>query len=350
MNFESIYKSRPFLFEGQKDDVGGGEEIIEHIIQNSEIKSADSIKFLCSNYDYDAYLVVKNKIGYCIKYSLDPNNTCLKNEAEALKNHSLIHPKLFACDKIRFGDVINYSIISFEFAENVKDFGLASLIENWDSFFHIYSHLSEKNAQLSFFEYLNSFYASSDVNNFPEDALVAIKDYYDFAVLEDLLKSVRIEINQLCKPPLIKKQQFCHGRLQPSNILTRNGEFKIIDFTDCHAGNQYLDLARLSIYLGLDSNKEKEMLSSFLKPQELTKENWQEYRSCYDIAIRLAFIELVTTFLKEVYIFSSFRPAKILSIIEIFSKNNAAFFRLPVISKHYQFVYEMMLEPLIGKE
>jgi len=352
MNLESIYKSRPFLFEAQQDDVGGGEEIVAHLIQNSEIKEFDSIEFLSSNYEYDSYLVIKDNIGYCVKYSFDPNNTSLKNEAQALQQLSLAHPKMFDCQKIKFGDVLHYSITSFEFAENVKDFGLASLIENWDAFFGSYARVKDKNAGSSFFEYLNSFYATTELNNFPEDALAAVKDYYDFDALKDLLASVKYEINHLSKPSLVKKDEFCHGRLQPSNILTRNGMFKMIDFVDCYAGNHFLDLARLSIYLGLDANKEKEMLSSFLKlrSESLTKENWQEYRSCYDIMIRLVFIELIVSYLKEVYIYSSFRPAKILSIIEVFSKNNTSFFRLPVIGKYHEFVYNMMLEPLIGKE
>ena len=128
--------------------------------------------------------------------------------------------------------------------------------------------------------------------------------------------------------------------------------FKLIDFTESHHGNQYLDLSRLSIFLGLNSAQEKEMLTSLLKSkgQMLTKESWEEYRSCYDIMIRMVFVELIVSYLKEVYIFSSFRPIKILSIIETFSKNNKAFFRLPIINEHYEFIYRMMLEPIIGKE
>lgn len=352
MHLESIYKNKPYLFEIGKDDIGGGNEIVEHLMSQTLIGKPDLIKFLCSNYEYDAYLAVKNGVGYCVKYSFDVENVCLKNESKILNQNFPISPRPIICEKIKFGDDIHYSICSFEFADSIKDFGLASLLENWISFFNVYGQIQKSSCDSSFFDYLNEFYEKINFTSFPDDALKSIKKHYDFETLQDLIKSVIGEINSLSKSSLVKRPELCHGKLQPSNILFRDGMFKLIDFTESYHGNPYLDLSRLAVFLGLNSAQEKEMLSAFLqsKDQIFTKESWEEYRSCYDVMIRLIFVELIITYLKEVFVFSSFRPIKILSIVEVFSKNNKAFFRLPVINKHYEFVYKMMLEPIIGKE
>jgi hypothetical protein len=352
MDFESVYKNKPYLFEIGKDDVGGGDEIVEHLMSQTLIGKPDSIKFLCSNYEYDSYLVTKDGIGYCVKYSFDAANISLKNESKILHQNHPACPRPIVYEKIKFGDEIHYSICSFEFADNVKDFGFASLLENWESFFDVYNRSQKAFCEMYFSDYLNDFYQKTNILSFPDDALESIKKYYNFDILQELIKSVVSEINVLSKPSLVKRKELCHGKLQPSNILFRRNMFKLIDFTQSYHGNEYLDLSRLAIFLGLNSVQEKEMLTASLKSknQTFTKELWEEYRSCYDVMIRMIFVELIVSYLKEVYIFSSFRPIKILSIIEVFSKNNKAFFRLPVINQHYEFIYKMMLEPIIGKE
>lgn len=352
MQIESVYKSRPFLFETQKDDVGGGEEIVSYLIETAGIKEYDYIQFLCSNYEYDSYVVVANNVGYCVKYSFDENNVSLKKEFDILKNCYPISAKAFVCEKIKFGDWMHYSIISFEFADNVKDYGLASLINNWSSFFNIYEKIESKSCHYIFTDYLNDFYQNCDWKNFPEDSREAIQDYYSLDTLDEIFQTIKKEINYLCKPSLIKQDSLCHGSLQPSNILFREGQFKLIDFNKSYLANRYLDLSRLAIFLGLTSFEEKNMLLEYLSSQkkEFNQQEWEEYRSCYDIMIRIVFIELISTYLKEVYVFSSFRPAKILNVIDVFVKNNKAFFRLPIINKHYEFIYKIMLESIIGQK
>ena len=352
MHLESIHKNRPYLLEISRDEIGGGEEIISHLLKNTEIQSYDSIDFLCSNYEYDAYKIIKNGLTYCIKYSFDSENTSLKNEIEILKLLHPISPRPFKHEKIKFGEMIHYSICSFEIAENIKYSGYANLFANWPRFFQRFSKIQSAECSTSFFDYLNLFFASNSFNSFPEDSIAAIKEYYDFSIFENILDSLKKEIMILCDPILIKNGELCHGKLQPSNILYRNGDFKMIDFTDSYMGNAYLDLSRLSIYLALDSNQEKQMLAEFLKfkNKSLNEQEWQQYRSCYDISIRMIFIELLVNYLKEVYIFSSFRPEKILNAVDIFSKNNKVFFRINPINQHKDFVYKVILEPLIGKE
>jgi hypothetical protein len=73
-----------------------------------------------------------------------------------------------------------------------------------------------------------------------------------------------------------------------------------------------------------------------------------EYEICYQISLRKIFLEILTDYLKEVYVFSSSRPMKITDCVDCFSKNAASFFRIQAVDKHKEFIYKCILEPILG--
>jgi hypothetical protein len=75
-----------------------------------------------------------------------------------------------------------------------------------------------------------------------------------------------------------------------------------------------------------------------------------EYRQCFDLVLRKIFLEILFNFLKEVYIFESERPFKLLDVIDTFSQNQNKFMKIVVINKNFEFIYNLFLQPLIGVE
>lgn len=345
-------KTSPYLFERQNEDVYGGEEIVQYILEKYKIDNISEIKFLASNYDYDCYLAISDGVGYCVKYSFDLENTCLREEAFVCQFIHPFCPQFFFCDKISYGQDLVFSISSYEFAENIRDFGLSALIQNWSSFFQSYEQIKSAQCKTHFAEYIDHVTKNYALSSMPEDAQLAIQDQYQTDLLNTIQREISKEIRALIRYCDLSKNETCHGKLQPSNILFRQGYFKFIDFTQSFSGNRYLDLARLSIFLGLDMQKEKAMLNAFHK--DLSNINflsiWSEYRACYDIMIRVVFLELLFDYMKEVYIMSSSRPLKILQIIDLFSKNREQFIKLmPVLKNNQEFVESIFLEPITGK-
>ena len=351
MDLASAYKNKSYLFEKNQNEIEDGEKIVAEILKNTPIKDCDSVEFLSSNFEYDSYKVVKDRLGYCVKYSFDSSSNILQHENSILQHTHPYTPSAIDAGSIKFGDLFHYSVSSFEFAENARDFGLASLLTNWSSFFRVFSSIENVQCKRSFANYLRDLEQRVDLNNLPSDALAAIKDQYDFDRLNLICSSIMQQVYFLCSIIKPSKPQLCHGKLQPSNILHRSGMFKMIDFTDSFMGNRYFDLARLSIYLGLDAPSEKKMLSEFFasRNEQLNASLWEEYRECYDVMIRIVFLEIVSNFLKEVYVLSSQRPRKIWECIELFSKNSTPFYRLiPIVQENYQFVSSVVVSPMIG--
>jgi hypothetical protein len=350
MNFDTLYKNRPYLFEIEKDVFEDNNEILIKICKDANLEEPSQTAFVASNYDYDAYRVVCDGRWYYIKYSFDANNTSLKHEHEVVKNLKNFRTAApIKYNKIKFGDPIHYSISSFEFAENVKNSGLCSLFEHKEQFLVDFGSLQNGFLpEMCFDEYLEKFLKSNDLNSFPDEAIESIKSHSSFDKINQIIEDLKKEILFYSKIQHLRKEEFCHGDLKPSNILFRGKSFDFIDFDNSFKGNRYFDLASLVINIGVNQDTERQIFNFHSK--NLPLNCWSEYKACYEVAIRKTFLEMLISYLKEVYIFSSFRPIKILEMATKFSNNNQRFSNIPSVLKSYEFIYKTMFEPIIGQD
>jgi hypothetical protein len=351
MNSDSIYKHQPYFFEIEKDQFDNNGEIVKSILSKVPIEGKDvSISFLASNYNHDVYKAVVDGQFYCVKYSLDPNNVGLKTEFDVIKRISNnCSCKAFHYGQEVFGEKIHYLVSSYENGESLKNSGTFSFMNNIDEFFFKYSLMQKEEVSISSFNsYINNFLNSVNLDEFPEDGIEAMSTHTDIEIIRETIKSIELEILSFCKPKVIKKNQLCHGKLKPSNILFKNETFKFIDFTEAYLGNVYLDIAGLCIYYGFDEEKEKFVLDKFMQNNGInqTEDQYTEYEVCSQIMRRKIFLDILTDYLKEVYVFSSSRPMRIAEIINLFAMNSKKFFRIPAVNKHYEFLYKCILEPI----
>jgi len=354
MNSDSIYKHQPYFFEIEKDQFENNGEIVKSILDEVSIGGRDvSVSFLASNYNHDVYKAIVDGKFYCVKYSLDPNNTGLKTEFNIIKQLSNdCSCKAFHYGRELFGEKIHYLVSSYEKGESLKNSGAFSFMNNIDEFFFKYSLIQNGKADAVFFnEYINDFLNSARLDQFPEDGIEAMSAHTDIEIIKETIKSIELEIFSLCSPKVIKKNQLCHGKLKPSNVLFKNETFKFIDFTESYIGNIYLDIAGLCIYYGFDEQKEKFVLDKFMQINGIdpTQDQYAEYEVCSQIMRRKIFLDILTEYLKEVYVFSSSRPMRIAEIINLFAMNSKKFFRIPTVNKHYEFLYKCILEPITSE-
>lgn len=351
MEFSTIKNKQPYLFEVSQDSAGEDFSFVEAILEACNLDKPSRVEFVACNYDYDVFKALINRRWYCIKFSFDTTNYKLKNEFECLKNsNAQFCPKAIRHDKIKFGDEVEYLVLSFEDFENLDDYGFGLLAANKDVFLRNYFESQKQTSpQRSFHEYINSFLRSISLDALGDDAVNSISDHSDIEKIKSTMQSIESELLALCTPEIIKKQDHCHGSLKPSNILSN---FNLIDFNEGYIGNDFMDLCCLMIHIGADLQTQKEWFNLFVMNKESSdvESLWKEYQHCYQIVLRKTFLEILSLYLREVYLFSSERPIKILRIINLFIKNQKTFFSIPSINKHYEFIYKSILEPVIDKE
>lgn len=351
MNLETIYKNKPYIFDISAKDKDG-EELALKILKSIGYPDATNISFLSSNADYDSFKASSGNRSICFKYSLDELSPFFSREFNVLKQLCPFSPSAEKHGSIKFGDKIQYLVTSFEAAENVKEFGISSIFENLDSFVYSFYQLSRVRTDRTFGQYLKDFFGRNDFTKLPEHCLQSIKESSKFNNLSQVFEILRNEIEYLAQQNFIKNTEFCHGNLKPSNILVRGGLFKFIDLNDSFMGNRFLDFIHLLLNIGLDLELQKEIIRGIFEKlgQEFPEEKIAEYNNCYNLQIRIILYKLMFDYLVEVYLYESSRPNKLLAIVDLFLRNQESFKNIPNIQKYSDFLFNDIMEPMIGSE
>lgn len=354
MDLKNLITNKAFLFERQEEQ-SDGDEVIIKILEKEKYKEISNIQYLCTNFNFDTYRAEADGRTVLIKYSFDTDSQFLFNEFNFLRsNESPWKPQSINFNTIKIGDPITYSIQTFEFAENVEEIGRGIIWENLESFLTCYSsfqkgkHLPSKN----FKSYLQSKLEECSIANIPEDAVSLLKERGEYDRLCQLVTLIVDGINQLYKQDIVNTNEFVHGNIKLSNMLFRDGAFKLINFTDCYKGNAFFDLAALVCCMDLNFDQEKNLFHLFIKNQDkdFSVDVWQSYKICYDIHIRLLLLQIIFSYLKEIYVLESSRPSKINKLINIFILNAERFYKINGIIPYVEFLYTSILEPLIGRK
>ncbi len=354
MDLKNLITNKAFLFERQEEK-SDGDEVVLKILEKEKYKEINNIQYLGTNFNFDSYRAEADGRAILIKYSLDPDSKFLFNEFDFLRsNTSIWKPVSINFNTIKIGDPVTYSIQTFEYAENVEEIGRGIIWENLESFLICYCSIQNANhlPSRNFKSYLQSKLEECSVESIPEEAVSLLKERNEYDRLCQLVNLIIDNINQLYKQDVVNANEFVHGNIKLSNILFRNDAFKLINFTDCYKGNAFFDLAALVCCMDLDFDQEKSLFYSFIKFQkkEFSIELWQSYKICYDIFIRLLLLQIVFSYLKEVYVLESSRPSKINKLINTFILNADRFYKINGIIPYVEFLYTSLLEPLIGRK
>lgn len=354
MNYNALIKNQTYLFESEKDEFIHNNDIIYKICEDAKLEKPSTVQFVTSDINFDLYKICINNLNYIIKYSLDEFNTSLKKEFDITKNiNKLIRFEPIIYNTFKYGDFIHYSIYLDENFESIKDFGIGILSEKKHLFIENYFLLQNSvNIETNYKDNILQFINEHSINFFDKDTLESIEKSLDIEKLKEIISSIHSEIFLLLNSKVFNKKEFCHGDLNYNNIFYCYKSFKFFNLSNAFTGNMYCDLANFVITNCLNKELEKKFFNLFVqyKKTQLIAEEWIEYRKCYDLICRKILLELLFLFLKEIYLFSSRRPIKLLQIIEIFSHNENNFLKIPIINKNYEFIYNILLEPLIGKE
>lgn len=352
MDLKNLITNKAFLFERQEEQ-SDGDEIIHKILSKEKYEEISEVKYLSTNFNFDTFYAKADNQNLLIKYSFDADSQLLFNEFDFLcSNLSAWKPVGINYSTLKFGDKLAYSIQTFEFAENVEEVGRGIIWENIDNFLSCYFSI-QYHGQLpktTFHDFLQSKLNNFSLDKISEDTVAALKERGQYDKFSDFINLIINDINSIYKPDKISCNEFVHGNLKLSNILHREGLFKFINFTESFKGNSFFDLAALVCCMDLDFDQEKHLFHLFLKNknENFSIELWQSYKLCYDLYVRILLLDIIFSYLKEVYVLESSRPSKINKLMNAFILNSPRFHKINGIISHAEFLYASILEPLIG--
>jgi hypothetical protein len=356
MSAGNLLKNKAYVLPIHTESDDGGIELVRLLLSSiDEPINPIEIKFIATTEDYDVYRYTYRDYFYCIKISLDEDCKKIQHEASCLnKINNLIRPKYIKDGRIKIGDNIRYIITSYEESESIQELGRSFLLENFDSFCEAYGLMQDsEKINMSYKQNISEYFQTSNISELlTEDSINAIKNYTDFSLVKKIMDDMKNELLMLYDESFEQKTFICHGALNAKNIISRNGLFKFINFDNCYSSHCFFDLNELFIELGIPENLEYELLEKFCSNLkiEFNSNTLALYKKCYQISLIKKAIELVTSYLKEIYLYSSERTDIIINIADRFYDSYDRYMSIKHFKDNKDFIFKTLTEPILDQK
>jgi hypothetical protein len=132
--------------------------------------------------------------------------------------------------------------------------------------------------------------------------------------------------------------------LTSSRLLIRGDKFSLINFDDSYIGNPLIDLCGLKYEFFIADDMEAAIINEYkaLRPFDMA-----DYRKCAALVKILKFHDLISDFIKQVYIYRGVRQRKILELTEKMSRSFGFFGGLPPFERHKDKIAELFTSSVL---
>lgn len=355
MDLSNLFQNKAYVIPDHIATEDSEIELIDFILKSlDEPVFAQNIEFILETENYDVYKYDYQNLSYCIKISLDENCKEIEHESKFLKKiNPLIRCQYIKDGIIKVGDNIRYIITSYENAESLNSLGRSYFLENFDMFCHAYLLMQQsEKITSSYKEHLTNYFNMTCLENLIEDSIQSIKNYTNFELINQIMLDMKNELMLRYDDAFSDKKFICHGNLNASNIISKNGLFKFINFDYCYSSHCFLDLNEIIMELGLPENMELNLLERFclnLKI-EFNRNTLVMYKKCYKIILIKKGIELIMNYLKEVYLYDSRRTDEIIKISDKFSQSYNRYMSISHFKNNETFILKTITEPILNQK
>lgn len=347
----NLFKDKVYIFSSLREVYPSETELIKNIFNKEGFEEPSKVEFMSANLNNDLFLAENSQGKFCVKLSLDKQNSNLGKEFLILKDN--LHRKISSFP-LFYGvtdsfSPVEYSVCAYIPAPNLFDFSLQPIIESEEAipyFFANLSRFSANSVKSSIFDHLN-YYLSFDILKIPEVNPDWIKNHQ---AIKNIIKDQVLFLQKIIKEKLSKftfsQNDFCHGNLNSSSILAFGEHLHAINYENSYRGDWVLELLCLKYELFYPNNFEKEILN---KTESLLQTNFNNHKisEISDLVCYLNLLKLMVEYLTEVYVLKCAREHKILQCGIKLSKNYDHFYQLPDFDKKLKPIAEFFVESVI---
>lgn len=351
MKLSSLFSGKVYTFpqtKNQDQDKSFALEVIKRIKPNL-ILSDITVGEIKDH--YDVFLLKDDKGNiFKLKISLDDSYGVLKKEYNVTKNSaSAVVPKLVGYGTVKVGDEVTYLLVNIPPCESVREYGRSSLLSKLDLFAESYFVFQKtRGVRNTYKTHLSTFLESINPSSYlPEESMEALKSYTDYSLCEEFIWSLAGEIKNLSSGFNLPYRYKCHGRLSLDSVFINGDNFYFDDFKDVFMGHPYIDFINLIVELGVEQDEQFRLLSVFCQKGGINEDRTL-FKSLYEIEIRKKILILITEYVKEVYVYDSYRYNNILNIADTFSHCYERFCKVKMFYKNRDFIMKTICEPIFG--
>ena len=181
----------------------------------------------------------------------------------------------------------------------------------------------------------------------PKDSLDAFKSYTDYTLCREFMSDLKEQIVSLSNNIELPYRFKCHGKLSLDNIFFDKTNFYFDDFECVFMGHPYIDFTDILLELGISEDIQYKLFSQFCRYGEISEDR-EFFKKLYEIQLRKKLGDLISQYIKEIYIYDSYRYDNILNIADIFSHCYERFCKIEIFNKNRDFIMKTICEPIFG--
>jgi hypothetical protein len=312
---------------GSCENATVGQDIIGFLSEVYTDVSADpisDISFIGSNSNYDSYKFECKDKSLFAKISYECPSPTLEYESKCIKRVAQPVVPTYKTG----GEYLNisYLITSFENAPSLDKINQeANMDLIWGRLYQLHQCDAKNLKTFSDIIKANSEDNISDVNEGEDPRAILRKS--DSLFLRNFRSKVVKKCQQLVKHS--EGDDFCHGSLKESHILTNGQDYKFCNLTNCFIGNGSIDKINFAYELGI----ERDQLVAFTGIKE-SESNLIALVGLYRILL------LINEYLNQKYIFEFLQPRK-LYLMALNFLNNSEIFQEFIETKEIEKIFEL---------
>jgi hypothetical protein len=351
MKISSLFKGRAYIVAAEdrpQEDARFMAAIFKKIDLNI---LPHEVKLITSHDNYDDYQLKDDKGRRLkIKISFEKDEPFLKRESSNLKiARSPVCGYWLEAGNIKLGDEFSYLLYGFPRSESVREIGRSLLITEAHTLFDCYARFQQTKPLKRHYktivkEVTEKFNLKKVLS--PEEK-ERVGDYTNYKSLESLVLAFKNDALNLFPNTEPSQRTKCHGALSLDSVFFNGRDFCFDHLCNNSMGHPFVDFIDLILESGLTREHEKDLLPLFCDYINIQFDK-RLYHAFYECLLRKKLVELMGAYIYEVYLFKSYRIAKILNIADTFSQCYERFRVIPLFEENRQFILKTLTEPVLG--
>ncbi len=351
MKLSSLFKDKAYAFAQSgdpEDDCKFATALLKKT--NPELNIKHLALWSVTDY-YDVFMILTaNQELLKLKISLsDPDHVLEKESVVLRRSHCPALPILVDYGTSKIGEEVTYLLARVPAGENVRSQGRSCLINNLDLFLKSYWVFAKSHNVKPTYKKVITYFTKNLIpqNVLGKESLEALEDYTDSDLCEKFLLDLRADILSRFKDIQKKLNKKCHAALSLDSIFYYGGGFYFDELHNVCMGHPYIDFCDMVIESGSPPENDIYLWKQFCDSGSFPQDR-DLYDKIYQLCLRKKLADLLISYIKEVYVYDSFRYEEIFHVADSFSHAYTRFQEIESFSENKDFIMKTICEPIFG--
>ena len=351
MKLSSLFKDKVYTFAQSgdpEDDCKFATALLKKT--NPELNIKHLALWSVTDY-YDVFMILTaNQELLKLKISLSDPDNFLKKESVVLRRSACpAIPILVDYGTSKIGEEVTYLLARVPAGESIRSQGRSSLLGELDLFFTSYWVFAKGGNVKPTYKKVIDYFTTNLIpeNTFGQESLEALQKYTDYDLCEKFLLDLRADILSRFESIRGRLNKKCHANLSIDSIFFYGGGFYFDELHNVCMGHPYIDFCDLMIESGSPSKNDISLWKRFCERGSYPQDR-ELYTQVYQLCLRKKLADLLISYIREVYVYDSFRYEEIFYIADSFSTAYDRFREIESFAENKDFIMKTICEPIFG--